>query len=170
MSSLSAAAALPQVSEAILQNASEYRKAFENARPFKHVVIEDFFDPAFAERVLADFPNFKTGMSKNEGGYTGGKAVHTKIREISPVYQELYDAISSKAFLDLASELSGIPDLILDPKLYGGGTHDNRHGQELDPHVDFNYDESRALHRRLNLIVYLNHEWRSEWGGALEIH
>ena len=92
------------------------------------------------------------------------------IRTISPVYEELYAVIGGRPFLDFVSRLAGIPDLILDPKMYGGGTHDNQHGQELDPHVDFNYDEGRQLHRRLNLIVYMNKEWRSEWGGALEIH
>ncbi len=42
--------------------------------------------------------------------------------------------------------------------------------RELDPHVDFNFDQSEQLHRRLNLIVYLNKDWRAEWGGGLEIH
>ena len=68
------------------------------------------------------------------------------------------------------SRISGIADLILDPRMYGGGTHENLHGQELDPHVDFNYDEAQQLHRRLNVIVYLNKGWQPEWGGAIEVH
>ena len=161
---------IPQVSDSVVGDAGRYQDVFLHAEPFKHVVIEDFFEPGFARRLLDEFPSFDPKLALNEHGGVGGKAVNTRIREISPAYQELYEAISSQPFLDLISRLSGIPDLILDPKLYGGGTHDNRHGQELDAHVDFNYDEAQQLHRRLNLIVYLNEGWKTEWGGAIEIH
>ena len=163
-------AILRQVSESVVEEAGRYQDAFLHAEPFKHVVIENFFEPSFARRLLEEFPSFDPKLAMNEHGGIGGKAVNTKIREISPAYKELYEAISSQPFLDLVSRLSGIPDLILDPKLFGGGTHDNRHGQELDAHVDFNYDEAQQLHRRLNLIVYLNEDWKTEWGGAIEIH
>ncbi|HLN01120.1 MAG TPA: 2OG-Fe(II) oxygenase [Bryobacteraceae bacterium] len=165
-----ALAPIPQISEAALREADGYREVFLHADPFKHVLIENFFAPEFAERLLADFPSFDTRLAKNEMGQLGGKAVQMNIRTISPVYEELYAVIGGRPFLEFVSRLAGIPDLILDPKMYGGGTHDNQHGQELDPHVDFNYDEGRQLHRRLNLIVYMNKEWRTEWGGALEIH
>ncbi len=160
----------PQISAAVARDADRYREAFLSADPFKHVVIENFFEPAFAERLLAEFPSFDPKLAMNEMGELGGKAVNPKIREISPSYKELYEAISAEPFLNLISRLSGIPDLILDPKMYGGGTHENRHGQDLDVHVDFNYDEAQQLHRRLNLIVYLNKHWQTEWGGAIEIH
>ena len=146
------------------------RAQFLTARPFKHVVIDDFFQPEFADKLLSEFPRFDKKLAKAEGGEVGGKAVNTRIAEIGPVYHDLYSEIASKPFLDFVSALSGIPELILDPAMFGGGTHENLDGQELDPHVDFNYDESERLHRRLNLIVYLNKGWQRAWGGGLEIH
>ncbi|MEO5925332.1 MAG: 2OG-Fe(II) oxygenase [Bryobacteraceae bacterium] len=161
---------LPEVSAQAQESVDQYRQAFFTAKPFKHVMIENFFEPSFAEQLLAEFPSFDKKLAINESGYAAGKSVNTNIRSISPAYQHLYETLGSRPFLDYVSQLSGIPDLLLDPKMFGGGTHENLHGQDLDPHVDFNFDEGRQLHRRLNLIVYMNQEWQTEWGGALEIH
>jgi len=162
--------AIPQISAQVAAGVDGYREVFVDAWPFKHLSIDDFFEPSFAERLLTEFPRFDPQLARNEMGEIGGKAVNTRIREISPAYRELYDTIGGKPFLEMMSGISGIPDLILDPRMYGGGTHENLHGQELDPHVDFNYDEAQQLHRRLNVIVYLNKGWQREWGGAIEIH
>jgi Rps23 Pro-64 3,4-dihydroxylase Tpa1-like proline 4-hydroxylase len=146
------------------------RRDFEAASPFKHVVIDGFFDSEVASALLRDFPPFEAARAMNEFGQVGGKAVNSRIEEISPTYAALSNYLKSKRFLALMSAITGIADLLPDPNMYGGGTHENLHGQELDPHIDFNYDPPTKLHRRLNLLVYLNPEWREEWGGAIELH
>jgi hypothetical protein len=158
------------VNSALLRNAGEFRRSYESATPFKHVVIESFFDPEFGAALLRDFPRFDPARAMNEFGKIGGKAVNERIRDISPVYSRLDEYLKSGFFLGMMMDLTGISDLLPDPNMFGGGTHENLHGQELDPHIDFNYDPPTKLHRRLNLLVYLNPEWHEEWGGSIELH
>lgn len=162
---------IDRVDRSVRMHSGAYAKEFLSAEPFKHVAIDGFFEESFAEALLANFPAFNPALAKNEiYGGVWGKAVNENIRTIGPLYQDLFELVASIEFLDLIGDITGIPELLIDPKYYGGGTHENLHGQDLAAHVDFNYDEAEKLHRRLNLIVYLNKDWQPEWGGALEIH
>ncbi|WP_052481166.1 2OG-Fe(II) oxygenase [Gilvimarinus agarilyticus] len=153
-----------------LEATAELSKSFESAEPFSHLVIDHFFEPDFCQSLLDEFPIFDDDKARNENGTIGRKAVHTELCNIGNQYQKLDEMIRSDAFLDWISQATGIPDLIYDPDYYGGGTHENCHGQDLDPHVDFNRHPVTNYHRRLNLIVYLNKEWQDEWGGLIEFH
>jgi hypothetical protein len=148
----------------------QLRERFLSAKPFKHLCIDNFLIPSLAERLLSDFPPFDTKRAKNEMGAVGGKATREDVRALGSSYAEIDDLISSSKFLAFLSEVTDIPDLMYDPEYFGGGTHENIHGQELDVHVDFNRHRSSDIHRRLNLIVYLNKEWQPEWGGGIELH
>ena len=158
------------ISAPVLARADRIRSEFTDARPFRHACIEDFLEPAWAETLLREFPAFDPAKAVDEFGRVGRKAVRTDLREISDRYREFYDYISSPPFLEAMSAMTGIPGLRFDAQMYGGGTHENLEGQALDAHVDFNYDQARKLHRRINLLVYLNKEWHEEWGGAIQLH
>ncbi len=144
--------------------------AFRRRDPFRHVVIESFFESSYANDLLAQFPAFEQGNARNEAGELAGKAVVERIRELGPAYRALDDLVQSRPFLDWLASVTGIPDLLYDPYYFGGGTHENRQGQALDAHVDFNRHPIEPWHRRLNLIVYLNPEWQESWGGVLQLH
>ena len=143
---------------------------FQKREPFRHVVIDGFLQPDIASALLAEFPEFDPGHAVNEDGKVGSKAVFERIRALGPTYSRLDAFIQTQDFLGLVSGITGIPDLLYDPHYFGGGTHDNRNGQALDAHVDFNRHPVTNTHRRLNLIIYLNPDWQGEWGGLLELH
>jgi Rps23 Pro-64 3,4-dihydroxylase Tpa1-like proline 4-hydroxylase len=158
------------LSPEVVARAPQIRQEFQQARPFRHVVIDNFLDASRCEALLRDFPAFEDRNAMNEFGRVGQKAVVEQVSQISPFYAEFYRYINSTGFLAAMSELTGIPQLLADATLFGGGTHENLHGQSLDNHVDFNIDERRMLHRRVNLLIYLNREWDESWGGAIELH
>jgi Rps23 Pro-64 3,4-dihydroxylase Tpa1-like proline 4-hydroxylase len=59
--------------------------------------------------------------------------------------------------------------VLADTELVGGGIHITGPGGRLDVHIDFNYIKERQLHRRLNLLLYLNESWESSWGGQFQL-
>lgn len=75
----------------------------------------------------------------------------------------------SDEFKNLISSICNIPQLISDPELVGGGLHQIMNGGYLDVHVDYNFHPQTKLHRRLNLLLYLNKDWKQEYEGYLEL-
>lgn len=153
-----------------VENRDRFAEDFASATPFKHIVIDDFLDPDFCGKLLDEFPSFDRENALNENNEVGRKAVVPKITRLGPVYRQLDEVVKSGEFLGFIGKLTGINNLLYDPDYFGGGTHENLEGQDLDPHVDFTFHPLLKAHRRINLIVYLNREWEKEWGGNIEIH
>jgi len=154
----------------IVSSRSALARSFQSADPFPNIVIDNFLQAEVCDQLLRGFPPFERGCALNERGLPGGKATCEQVRELGGIFTRIDDVVRSQEFLALISEISGIDGLLYDPDYVGGGTHENRATQDLDPHVDFNFHPRHRWHRRLNLIVYLNPEWDEAWGGALELH
>lgn len=157
------------VNAQVLREADALHAQFDAASPFRHIVIENFLAPPYAERLLAEFPAFERGNRMGDDGREGGKSTVERIRALGPSYRALDECIQSPQFLQLIGRITGVDAPIYDRFYLGGGTHENRQDQFLQAHIDFNYHPSERWHRRLNLIVYLNPEWDESWGGNLEL-
>jgi hypothetical protein len=148
------------------------RDRFQKATPFPHVVIDDFLDPAFAREVSSCYPTFEQallqGFSFNFVNEQRKVQISESAKFADPV-RRLNDAISSPKFLTDLEYVTGIPRLMADEKLNGGGMHVTGSGGRLDVHVDFNRIKESQLFRRLNILIYLNTEWKDDWGGQIEL-
>jgi hypothetical protein len=148
------------------------RQSVRDARPFPFLVIDGFLDDEFANRVHDAFPSFAEASTMGMGFNAvneKGKVQVTDARKFAEPIAELNQALATPEFLDLMSYVFEIPSLLADDELVGGGMHQTGPRGRLDVHVDFNYIAERQLHRRLNILIYLNKDWRPEWGGNIEL-
>jgi hypothetical protein len=150
----------------------QLRQDFVNGKPFPYVKIDNFIDPAEAEAISVAYPEFALAT---EAGLTFStvnerkKVQITDASQFPPCIAKLNALLASAEFLDELSYITGIPGLLADERLIGGGMHITGPGGHLDVHVDFNYIADRKLHRRLNLLLYLNSPWEESWGGQFQL-
>ena len=151
------------------ESAPSARGTYLNAKPYPHVVIDNFFDPAVLELVLAEFP--KPGEIRWQRFDNAHEIKLASAAEASfgPATRLLLYHLNSITFLEFLSEVTGIQNLIADPCFEGGGLHQIVPGGKLSIHTDFNKHSRFGLDRRLNLLLYLNKDWREEYGGHLEL-
>lgn len=143
--------------------------AYRTAKPFPHIVVDDFFDPAILERILDEFPGKDDIDWKKFDGKYEVKLASKSERQLGFFTRYFLYSLNSSTFMNFLEELTGIEGLIPDPHLTGGGLHQILPGGKLGVHADFNRDERLKLDRRLNLLIYLNKDWKEEYGGHLEL-
>jgi len=148
------------------------RECVRCAQPFPHFMIDEFLDPDFAEQVHVALPSHEDAVKVGHGFSAvneKGKVQVTDSSLFPSAVTQLHDALADPRWLETLSYVMDIPELLADPKLTGGGIHMTGPRGHLDVHVDFNYIPDRKLHRRLNILVYLNKGWQPQWGGATEL-
>jgi hypothetical protein len=140
------------------------------AEPFPHIVIDNFLPEALIDKIYDNFPIERLeGDVVFDRGYEG---LHK--RQVQPVncngfIREVFGFFNSSAVVHFLETLTTIPSLIPDPHFNGGGLHETSKGGKLGIHADFRINESLHLNRRINIIIYLNKEWKEEYGGHLEL-
>ncbi len=148
------------------------RERFATATPYPFIAIDGFLDEAFATQVATSYPTFENAERIGfEFNFVNEqrKVQVTDVSKFPDPVARLNEALAAPSFLADLSYITGIPELLADAKLRGGGMHLTGAGGRLDVHVDFNYFEEDRLHRRLNILIYLNQEWDAEWGGEIEL-
>jgi Rps23 Pro-64 3,4-dihydroxylase Tpa1-like proline 4-hydroxylase len=144
-------------------------RSYVDAKPFPHVVIDNFSNPDLLDAVLAEFPKPNQIEWQQFDNAREIKLASAKEGTFGPVTRLLLYHLNSITFLEFLSGVTGIRDLIPDPSFDGGGLHQIVRGGKLGIHADFNKHPKYGLDRRLNVILYLNKEWREEYGGHLEL-
>ena len=158
--------------ENLTKISEENSEKFTLNKPFPFICFENFFDEKYLESIINDFPNLSNTKSTHEFDTPRDKKkfVTNPGFDYPPKINELFNFLNSYNFLQFLQKLTGIKEtLIPDPYFSGGGLHEIKKGGFLKIHSDFNYHPSLKLDRRINLLIYLNKNWKEEYGGHLEL-
>lgn len=147
----------------------DLRDAYQGAKPFPHIVIDDFLPPEVLDLCLAHFPAAaQDGVVEFDRPQERLKFQFNPDALDAPM-RTLFYGFNSRPFLTLLENVTGIKGLVPDPYFLGGGFHEIRTGGHLSVHTDFNHHKPMNLERRLNVLIYLNKDWEAGFGGELEL-
>lgn len=148
---------------------SRLNEEWNTKSPFRYLYYDGFFFDHKAEQILEQYPDVTQGV------WDGTTYIHQKNKftqtrfPANSVLNEAFEELNSVEFRNYLTELTGIRDLEGDEKLFGGGLHQSLTGAFLNVHVDYNYHPDTKFHRRLNVLVYMNKDWKDEYEGHLQL-
>lgn len=148
----------------------ELSKRYRENQPVPHIYLTDFLNSEAATALEKEFPRPDSHQWTHYQHQNENKHGMTKRELFPPKLGEAVDELNSPAFVEWLSQVTGIPGLLADPGLEGGGLHQSGPGGYLNVHTDFSHHHyHKNWKRQINLILYLNHGWHDEWGGAIEL-
>jgi hypothetical protein len=155
--------------EKLARVAAEHRESYTRARPFPHAVLDNVLPEDALELALDAFPTAGSNVWQEYGNYYEAKLAARGEERLGDDISLLLYQFNSAPFLRFLEDLTGIKGLLPDPYFTGGGLHQIVRGGKLGIHADFSRHGQLPLHRRLNVLIYLNRDWKEEYGGDLEL-
>jgi len=148
-------------------NREQLRLDFLLAKPFPHLVIDQFCNEGKLLQLYKELPAIET--KSRDYVFANNKFEKSGIKDISPLFTELYNDLTSLQFEELLRFITN-EDVFVDKDFHGGGIHQGRKNSFLDMHIDFNYHPLHTMwYRHLNLLLYLNKDWKEDYGGQLKV-
>lgn len=136
--------------------------------PIDHVVIDNFFNDDVAKRLETEFPAFESDSWHKYENVIEIKKTCNNWNIFPSLTYSVFSSLNSRSFLSIIEEYIPIEGgLFSDNGLNGGGWHIHGAGGKLNTHLDYSIHPKLMLQRKLNIIIYLNSQWDSAWGGAL---
>jgi hypothetical protein len=150
--------------------ASGLTSRYAAAIPFPYIVLDEFVRVA-PDVIEAAFPGPEwEHWADRSSEHQPAKSSCRKIEVMPPVLRDMVHELSEPRFLRALTALTGFQNLLPDPFLHGGGLQRWGKGGEQIPHTDFPFHPKAPLCRRVNVLLYLNPDWKEGDGGELSLY
>ena len=133
----------------------------------RFAAIDGLLPEEIARNIFDAFPPFD--QMRLLDSFREKKFTSKSLEKYDPLIADITFAFQDQKIIDKVAELTGIVDPHGDPNLYAGGISAMESGHFLNPHLDNSHDMDQENYRVLNLLYYCSPDWKSEFGGNLEL-
>ena len=148
-------------------NKEKFRTEYLAAQPFPHLILDGICEEEKLEKLYGQIPELDN--KSRDYMFANNKFEKSNYKVIGPLFEELYNDLQSERMNKFLTFIAA-EDIFVDPKNHGGGLHQGKKNSFLDMHADFNYHPVHQMwFRNLNLLLYLNKDWKPEYGGQLKL-
>src|ERR1700676_5301816 len=109
---------------------------YANAKPYPHIVVDNFFDPIIVEQILAEFPKPNAIKWQKFDNSAEIKLASAAEASFSPMTRLCLYHLNSVMCREFVGSVRGIDSLISEPHFEGGGLHQILPGAKLAVHAD----------------------------------
>lgn len=138
--------------------------------PFRHCIIHNFLSEEHYKKVKAELP---AAPDSNWWVYNNPLEVKyalDKFDVMGPNTRAVFYALATKQVCERMQEAFGKEGLEYDPFCHGAGLHMHPQNGRLAMHLDYErHPIAKDKQRRLNIILYLNDDWKEEWNGDTQL-
>lgn len=130
-------------------------------------VIDNFLPVSIARKIFISFPSFKE--MKFFDNFQEKKYVSSNLEKFKPVIADLTRSFQHSEFVKKIAEFTEIKGLQGDLRFQDSRICAMAKGHFLNPHLDSSHDSDGKNFRVLNILYYCTPDWKTEYGGNLEI-
>lgn len=170
------------VTSKALQTLKSQTETYHLNQPFPHIVIDNFLNQNTLHDILGELQELKLEDATfkftrkcqyeyNKYTYDQNKLLQCQKKKIT----EVLNYLNSPNFIHILEKLTLVPEIIKNTEggIKGSGVHRITSGGYLGIHTDFNSYEDKIngkMDRRINILIYLNPDWKDEYQGDLKLY
>lgn len=153
------------------------KNTYHSNQPFPHIVIDNFFKEEYLNDILQSVNKLRlrdaTHKFLGKSLYEFNK-ITWDLSKCDRLLKDVFNELDSKPFIKILEDMTNVNNIVYTKEggAKGSGIHKTLKNGYLGIHTDFNtFKDSKLgkLDRRINILVYLNPNWKEEYLGHLKL-
>ena len=137
--------------------------------PFPNAIIRNILPKEIVKNAEDEFIKFAKTKDAGCKPFQKTKKLSENYETMPTTIKGIVNFFYSRDFIGILEKKFDLKNVVADWTLHGGGLHESFNGGFLKVHSDFIYMRKSKLKRVLNLLLYLNSNWKEEWHGSIEL-